>query len=88
MSECSVSNPGDKMMAAMTSKHAAKLSLDEIIKHFRTDPVFGLNEGEVERRRNIHGLNEFDVVEDKPLWRKYIDQVYTRNSSYSYTLRL
>ena len=66
---------GDTMMAAMSSGQAAKLSLDEITKHFRTDTVSGLSKEEVERRRKIHGLNEFDVVEETPLWRKYIDQV-------------
>lgn len=75
MSKGVVSNRESKMMAAMSSGYAAKLSVDEITKHFRTDPLLGLNGEEAERRRKIHGLNEFDVVEDKPLWKKYIDQV-------------
>ncbi|KAJ7376668.1 ATPase, P-type (transporting), HAD super, sub IC [Desmophyllum pertusum] len=45
-----------------------------VLKQFRSDPVRGLTHDEVERRRKLHGLNEFDHVEETPLWRKYIDQ--------------
>lgn len=63
------------MSILMSSGKASSLSVAEVLKQFRSDPVRGLTNDEVERRRKLHGLNEFDVVEDTPLWRKYIDQV-------------
>ncbi|XP_078365360.1 calcium-transporting ATPase type 2C member 1-like [Oculina patagonica] len=62
------------MSCLMSSGKASSLSVAEVFKQFRSDPVRGLSNDEVERRRKLHGLNEFDVVEDTPLWRKYIDQ--------------
>jgi len=63
------------MSTVISSGKASSLSVSEVLKQFRSDPVRGLTNDEVERRRKLHGLNEFDVVEDTPLWRKYIDQV-------------
>lgn len=63
------------MSTVISSGKASSLSVSEVLKQFRSDPVRGLANDEVERRRKLHGLNEFDVVEDTPLWRKYIDQV-------------
>ncbi|PFX20921.1 Calcium-transporting ATPase type 2C member 1 [Stylophora pistillata] len=62
------------MSTVISSAKASSLSVEEVLKQFRSDPVHGLNNDEVERRRKLHGLNEFDAVEDTPLWRKYIDQ--------------
>lgn len=62
------------MSTVISSGKASSLSVSEVLKQFRSDPVRGLANDEVERRRKLHGLNEFDVVEDTPLWRKYIDQ--------------
>lgn len=63
------------MSTLISSGKASSMSVAEVLKQFRSDPVRGLANDEVERRRKLHGLNEFDVVEDTPLWRKYIDQV-------------
>lgn len=62
------------MSTVISSGKASSLSVEEVLKQFRSDPLLGLNNDEVERRRKLHGLNEFDAVEDTPLWRKYIDQ--------------
>lgn len=62
------------MSTVISSGKASSLSVVELLKQFRSDPVHGLTNDEVERRRKLHGLNEFDVVEDMPLWRKYIEQ--------------
>lgn len=63
------------MSTVISSGKASSLSVAEVLKQFRSDPVRGLTNDEVERRRKLHGLNEFDVVEDIPLWRKYVEQV-------------
>lgn len=74
--DCSEEGNGSGMMSTVISSgKASSLSVDEVLKQFRSDPIHGLTNDEVERRRKLHGLNEFDVVEDMPLWRKYIDQV-------------
>lgn len=76
--ECSEESKGSSMMSTVISSgKASSLSVAEVLKQFRSDPVCGLTNDEVERRRKLHGLNEFDVVEDMPLWRKYIEQVNT-----------
>lgn len=62
------------MSTVISSGKASSLSVAEVLKQFRSDPVRGLTNDEVERRRKLHGLNEFDVVEDIPLWRKYVEQ--------------
>lgn len=62
------------MSTVISSGKASSLSVVEVLKQFRSDSVHGLTNDEVERRRKLHGLNEFDVVEDMPLWRKYIEQ--------------
>ena len=63
------------MSTVISSGKASSLSVSDVLKQFHTDPVRGLRYDEVERRRKFHGLNEFDLVEDVPLWRKYIEQV-------------
>lgn len=65
----------ETMSTVISSGKASSLSVLDVLKQFHTDPVRGLSYDEVERRRKFHGLNEFDVVEDVPLWRKYIEQV-------------
>lgn len=65
----------ETMSTVISSGKASSLSVSDVLKQFHTDPVRGLSYDEVERRRKFHGLNEFDVVEDVPLWRKYIEQV-------------
>ena len=79
--ECSEELEDSSMMSTViSSAKASSLSVAEVFKQFRSDPVHGLTNDEVNRRRKLHGLNEFDVVEDMPLWKKYIEQVTTSGS--------
>lgn len=74
--DCSEEGKDSGMMSTVISSgQTSLLSVAEVLKQFRSDPVRGLTHDEVERRRKLHGLNEFDHVEETPLWRKYIDQV-------------
>ncbi|EDO35616.1 predicted protein [Nematostella vectensis] len=63
------------MMATVISSCAASaMAVEEVLKQFNTDQSRGLSNDEIERRRMLHGWNEFDVVEEKALWKKYLDQ--------------
>ena len=73
--ECPDTKDTVMMSTVISSGKASSMSVAEVSKQFRTDPDLGLTNEQVQRRRKLHGLNEFDVVEEKPLWRKYIDQV-------------
>lgn len=63
------------MATVISSQTASTLSVEEILKEFKTHETNGLPNDEIERRRMLHGWNEFDVCEETPLWRKYLDQV-------------
>lgn len=62
------------MSTVISSGKASSLSVAEVLKQFHSDATLGLTNDEAGRRRKLHGFNEFDVVEDMPLWRKYIEQ--------------
>ena len=40
----------------------------------RADAAAGLSTAEATRRRQFHGYNEFDVTEQEPIWKKYLEQ--------------
>ena len=63
------------MMNWVSSEKAAELSYYETARHLNTDIQQGLTVVEATRRQRLHGFNEFDVKEDEPLWKKYLDQV-------------
>ena len=63
------------MATVISSGRASSLSVEEVIKQFNTSETRGLTNDEIERRRMLHGWNEFDVTEEKSLWKKYLDQV-------------
>jgi Ca2+-transporting ATPase len=63
------------MMNWVPSEKAAELSYYEIVQHLNTDVQHGLTEVEAARRQRVHGFNDFDVKEDDPLWKKYLEQV-------------
>lgn len=76
-------NPAPAMMATViSSQTASTLTVEEILKEFNTHETNGLLNEEIERRRMLHGWNEFDVCEETPLWRKYLDQVSQKISRY------
>lgn len=37
---------------------------------------WGLSQSDVQRRRDKHGWNEFNIGESEPLWKKYLMQVH------------
>ena len=63
------------MMKLLTSVQACQISAGETANYLEVDTSIGLSSDEVVRRRSVHGNNDFDISEDKPLWKKYLEQV-------------
>ncbi|XP_060063129.1 calcium-transporting ATPase type 2C member 1-like [Ylistrum balloti] len=62
------------MMSTICSEEACQLSVTETESHLRTDADMGLDPDEANRRRAVHGYNEFEITKEEPLWRKYLGQ--------------
>ena len=62
-------------MDSMRASEATVSTVADVVHRLRGDPVRGLSEAEVERRRKLHGYNEFEIKDEEPLWRKYLNQV-------------
>lgn len=62
------------MINCMTPHSACELSYDEVAACLQVDLHRGLSWEEADRRRGVHGLNEFEVKPDDPLWKKYLEQ--------------
>lgn len=62
-------------MIFISSAHASTCSYHEIETTLQTNIKHGLLSNEAEHRQKLYGLNEFDVGEDDPLWKKYLYQV-------------
>lgn len=63
------------MIMPMTSQKACELSYEEVAMCLKVDVRKGLSWEEADRRRGVHGFNEFEVKQDDPLWKKYFEQV-------------
>lgn len=59
----------------MRASEAAVSPVADVIHRLGSDSDKGLQCTEAERRQQMHGLNEFDIREEDPLWRKYLNQV-------------
>ena len=59
----------------MRASEAAAAKLSDVVVRLGANASRGLSEQQAEERRSIHGLNEFTIKEDDPLWRKYLNQV-------------
>uniref|UniRef100_UPI00358E72F4 calcium-transporting ATPase type 2C member 1 isoform X1 n=1 Tax=Myxine glutinosa TaxID=7769 RepID=UPI00358E72F4 len=64
----------DTMIQVLTSKNAAGLTTEEVASELQADLQKGLKWAEALRRRAYHGWNDFDINQEEPLWRKYLDQ--------------
>lgn len=63
----------------LSSEKASSISVDEMERTFNTDLRKGLAEEEAERRKKVYGSNDFDVGEELPFWKKYLNQVRLYN---------
>ena len=65
----------DNMMTFLSSEKVTCLDVEEVERTFKTDVKAGLTNEEATQRRKAYGTNEFDVGEDDPLWKKFLNQV-------------
>ena len=63
------------MLPFLSSAKVSSMSVEDVLREFRSDASTGLVDEEADRRKRIYGLNEFDVGQETPLWKKYVDQV-------------
>ena len=68
-------------MLFINSAEACLASAQEVASRMSANLHYGLSSYEVERRRKMVGSNEFEISEDDPLWKKYLDQVKIRKIS-------
>lgn len=62
-------------MKSLTSSQACQLSVEQTCEILDVKPAQGLDRNEIVRRRAVHGNNDFEISEETPLWRKYLEQV-------------
>ncbi|GAB6020774.1 ATPase, P-type (transporting), HAD super, sub IC [Chamberlinius hualienensis] len=62
------------MVRCIKSQEACQLSYEDAASYLKVDLRNGLSWEEADNRRRVHGLNEFEVKQDDPLWKKYLSQ--------------
>ena len=65
----------EENMDIMNSQKASSLDYTQVEHDLRTNINNGLTTDDALHRQRLYGFNEFDVGEETPLWRKYLDQV-------------
>ncbi|GIY75726.1 calcium-transporting ATPase type 2C member 1, partial [Caerostris extrusa] len=61
-------------MRPLRSEEACRWSYDEVATLLNTNIHNGLSWQEANQRLSLHGFNEFEVTQEEPLWKKYIEQ--------------
>ena len=64
-----------KMMARLRSEEASQMTSQAVASYLNTSIHTGLSNTEAQHRQRIHGHNEFEISEEEPFWKKYLDQV-------------
>ena len=64
----------------MKASDAAACVLSDVLHKVGGNTTRGLTSSEAEERRGIHGMNEFAIKDEDPLWKKYIKQVRAQTS--------
>ena len=62
-------------MLYMASGEACSLGFNSVAHRVHADLQHGLSTSEADRRRRVHGHNDFEITEEEPLWKKYLAQV-------------
>ena len=73
-------------LTQMRASEAAVSPVADVVHRLGSDCSQGLLCEEVGRRQQLHGLNEFEIREEDPLWRKYLNQVSTPAFSFPVSL--
>ena len=66
---------GSPFSQSIRAREASAYSELEVLQKLGVKASHGLSSSEAEKRRKVHGTNEFVIKEDDPLWRKYLNQV-------------
>ncbi|CAL1278692.1 unnamed protein product [Larinioides sclopetarius] len=61
-------------MRHLRTDEACRRSYDEVATLLNTDIHSGLSWKEANHRLSFYGYNEFEVTQEEPLWKKYIEQ--------------
>ena len=62
-------------MRCLRTEEACAWSYDEVATLLNTDIHNGLSYKEASSRLSLFGPNEFEVTQEEPLWKKYVEQV-------------
>ena len=80
MNNRGASSFSDSAVPVLGAAEAAVSEVSEVILRLCADTSRGLSDKQAEQRRKVHGLNEFIIKEDDPLWKKYLNQVRQKAS--------
>lgn len=61
--------------STLLAKDAAVSEPAEVLQRLGVEASRGLSTKQAEERRKLHGMNEFVIKEEDPLWKKYLNQV-------------
>jgi Ca2+-transporting ATPase len=61
-------------METLTAHQASGLPVSRVLSKLGTDRSVGLSEKDVVERRGRCGWNEFNISNNEPVWKKYLDQ--------------
>jgi Ca2+ transporting ATPase len=61
-------------VACWTMEDSYYHEADEVYRELKVDPLIGLEETEVEKRRETYGLNELPTDEGKTIWQLFVEQ--------------
>lgn len=64
----------DVMIETLSAEKASAHDVPHCLNVLRSDCTNGISSAEATLRRQYHGYNEFDVLEQEPLWKKYTEQ--------------
>ena len=64
-------------MTFLNSETASSISFDETVNMLKTDIRYGLSSQEILERRKLYSYNEFEVNKSDPLWKKYLEKVFS-----------
>ena len=62
------------MMTFLNSESSASLTYEETARLLNTNIDSGISEGEINERRKLYSYNEFEIGDQEPLWKKYLEK--------------
>ncbi|XP_055950563.1 calcium-transporting ATPase type 2C member 1-like isoform X2 [Argiope bruennichi] len=71
---CSKKANDERGMRHLRTDEACRRSYEEVATLLNTDIHNGLSWQEANHRLSFYGYNEFEVTQEEPLWKKYIEQ--------------